>query len=295
MTKRRPPSSAQPGVSTARLLLLAAALGVACGLLAFKVREAPPLDALEVAEAVAARATPLGAPSESADPMAPDPQSLRGLPPYPGAAPRKMMSQAAVQQVPMAVSWFQTDDSTDAVLSFYERAFAEQNQVYVSHRYNERLGYVAWLERLSGVDAGPAHGVMHMVSASKEGSRTVVLLSASRPDLMMEAQPTLPEGLVLPEGTEAPQVIQMGEGAGSREVVYARTLGQAPSEVVRFFDSQLRRTGWAIVEEAPGGEQQALVARRKGSTVVVSVQAEGVHSSLMLTVSSEQQSPEVVR
>jgi hypothetical protein len=295
VTSKRPPSGARPGVSLARLLLLAAVGGVVAGLILFKVRDEAPVDEFEVAEAVAAEAVPLGNASESVDPMAPDPQSLRGIPPYPGAAPRKMMSGAAVQQVPMAVSWFQTDDSPDAVLSFYEKAYAAKNMEYVSHRYSERIGYVAWLERIGGFDAGVAHGIMHMISASKEGSKTVVLLSASRPDMLMEAEPKLPEGIVLPEATEPPQVVQMAEGAGTREVVYARTLNQPPGDVVRFFDAQLKKAGWDVVEEAAGSDQRALVGKRGGSTVVVNAQADGVHSNLILTFSRQQQAPEAIR
>ncbi|MCC6334742.1 MAG: hypothetical protein IT380_12255 [Myxococcales bacterium] len=294
MSEKRQPAGARPGVSLARLLLLAAFAGVVAGLLLFKVRDDQPLDELEVAEAAAERAVPLGAPSESVDPMAPDPQSLRGIPPYPGAAPRKVMTQPTVQSVPMSVSWFQTQDSPDAVLSFYEKAFAAKSMLYTSHRYNHRLGYVAWLERLGGKDAGAAHGIMHMISASLEGSKTVVLLSASRPDLMMEARPKLPEGITLPEATEAPQVIQMGEGVGTREVVYARTLNKPPSEAVSFFDAQLKKGGWEVVEEATGGDQRALVGKRAGSTVVVNAQADGVHSNLILTF-SRQPAPEAIR
>lgn len=275
--------------------MLAAVAGVVAGLLLFKVRDEAPVDELEVAEAVAAQAVPLGNASETADPMAPDPQSLRGIPPYPGAAPRKMMSNGAVQQVPMAVSWFQTDDSPDAVLTFYEKSYAAKNMEYVSHRYSERIGYVAWLERIGGFDAGVAHGIMHMISASKEGSKTVVLLSASRPDMLMEAEPKLPEGIVLPEATEPPQVVQMGEGAGTREVVYARTLNQPPGDVVRFFDAQLKKAGWDVVEEAAGSDQRAIVGKRGGSTVVVNAQADGVHSNLILTFSRQQQAPEAIR
>lgn len=279
----------------ARLLLLAAVAGIVGGVVLFKVRGDTSVDQFDEAEAAAAKITPLGNASESVDPMAPDPQSLRGLPPYPNAAPRKMMSGAAVQQVPMAVSWFQTEDSPDAVLSFYEKTFSAKNQEYVSHRYSERIGYVAWLERLGGMDAGIAHGIMHMVSASKEGSRTVVLLSASRPDMLMEAQPKLPEGIVLPEATEPPQVVQMAEGAGTREVVYARTLNQPPSDVVDFFDTQLKKSGWDVVEEAAGTDQRALVGKRGGTTVVVNAQADGVHSNLILTFSRQQPAPEAIR
>jgi hypothetical protein len=272
----------------------AALAGVLGGVVLFAVRGDAPLDEFEVAYAAAERATPLGAPQSSEDPMAPDPQSLRGIPPYPHAAPRKMMTKPKVQNVPMSVSWFQTDDSPDAVLSFYERAFASANVEYTSHRYNQRLGYVAWLERLGGMDAGVAHGILHMISASKEGSRTVVLLSASRPDLLMEAVPELPEGIILPPSTSSPQVIQMGEGAGTREVVYARTLNTPTADVVAYFDAQLKQAGWEVVDEAAGPNQRSLVGKRAGTTLVVNVQADGVDSSIILTF-SRQPTPEAIR
>ncbi|MEW5740090.1 MAG: hypothetical protein AB1938_14250 [Myxococcota bacterium] len=288
------PARARPGVSLARLLLGAALAGALGGLLLYWGRGEEPLDEFEVAQAAAEKAFPLGDPVSTEDPMAPDPQSLRGIPPYPHAAPRKLISRPRVQSVPMSVSWFQTDDSPDAVLSFYERAFASSNTQYVSHRYNERLGYVAFLERLGGKDAGVAHGIMHMVTASKEGSKTVVLLSASRPDLLMEARPTLPEGIALPPATRSPQVIQMGEGPGTREVVYARTLNTPPADAVAFFDAQLKQAGWDVVDEATGSNRRSLVGKRGGTTVVVNAQADGVDSSLILTF-SRQPTPEAIR
>jgi hypothetical protein len=294
VTAKRTPAEGRAGVSLGWLFLGAAVAGALGGVVLFFARGHEQVEELDVAESAAEQAVPLGSASVTEDPMAPDPQSLRGIPPYPHAAPRKLMNRPAVQGVPMSVSWFQTFDSPDAVLSFYERTFAENNVEYASHRYNDRLGYVAWLERLGGLDAGPAHGIMHMVTASKEGSKTVVLVSASRPDLVMEARPALPEGLQLPEGTESPQVIQMGEGMGTREVVYARTLNTPPADAVSFFQSQLKKAGWDVVDETSGQNQHAVVGKRGGSTVVVNVQPDGVDSNLILTF-SQQQAAEAIR
>ena len=294
MVTPRAASGQRPGTSLVRLLLLAALAGAVGGVVLFAVRPDAEIDQLALAEQAAARDTPLGEAASSEDPMAPDPQSLRGIPAYPNAYPRRLMNNPSVQGVRMSVSWFETLDSPDAVLSFYERQYAGQNREYVSHRYNERLGFVAFLERLGGVDAGLAHGIMHMVSASKEGQKTVVLLSASRPDMLMEAEPALPEGVKLPEATEAPQLVQMGEVMGSREVVLARTLNKSPSDVVEFFAAQLKQAGWQVMDEAAGPEQKSLVGKRGRTTLVVNASPDGVDSNLMLTF-NRQQAPEAIR
>ncbi len=177
----------------------------------------------------------------------------------------------------MAVSWFSTPDSVDAVLEFYERAFAEQKRHPVTQKVSDSIGYVAWLEEMP--DAGLAGGAMHMVSVMKQFSQTMVLLSASRPDLFMASSTQLPEGLKLPPEATAPQSIQMSEDESSNEVIHTQVLNTSSATVVHFFESQFKEKGYSIGQPSPS----LLVASKASTTVTVAVQQQAAHSSVVLT------------
>lgn len=268
------------------LALGAAGAGVVAGVALAFSRSVEAEAVFEVAEAQVTHALPMGDAPTSANPMAPHPQALDGIPPYPEAAPRRLFNSTTMQGVPMLAAWFETSDSVDKVLSFYERAFTAEERRPVAHRYSSKLGYVAWLDELpreQQANAQAAAGVMHMVSATREGSRTVVLLSASRPDLAMASEPAVPEGVTLPPSATSPQVLQMGELGADRKVVYAKALGTSPAEVLTYFRSHLEASGWTAGPPSPGAKDTSLQARRRSTTLVVDVRQVGEHVPFMLT------------
>ncbi len=234
-----------------------------------------------VAEREVARLMPRPAPPEAGDPMAPSPASLSGIPPYPGVYPRRLIDQASLQETPVAISWFSTTDSPNTVLEFYEKAFRAEGRRPFSHRRGPDMGYVAWLD--AHTDAGPAAGVLHMVSAMKQFSQTMVLISASRPDLAMNAAPRIPEGLELPPASSEPQVVSIGESLVAGQIVYARAMNLAPEQVVQFFKAQFEKKGFVVSDETQAPTQAGITGTRAGISVVVGVRAEGNHSSIVLT------------
>lgn len=277
------------GWSFARILLLTVVVGIAAGT-ALGVATAPTETAEEIAEAEVKRLMPRGEPLSGDDPMAADPASLSGIPPYPGVFPRRLTRQATAQGGPMAISWFSTQEPASTVLDFYERAFNAEGRRPVAHRYSEDMGYVAWLDEHN--DGGTAAGVLHMVSAMKQFSQTIVLISASRPDIAMNTRPMMPDGLVQPPASTDPQVVNMGETGFASEVVYSRTLNTSPGEVVSFYEKQFKERGFDVTETTSSAAQASVTAVREGTTVVVAARLEGSHSSVVLTY--ERRAPQEV-
>jgi hypothetical protein len=271
--------STSRGWSFARILLVTAVVGIVAGTLLGRFSQ-PDVEPEVAAEEEIRRIMPRGEPSNSADPMAPEPASLRGIPPYPGVYPRRML-RSGVAGGPASISWFATDDSTAAVLDFYERAFVAEGRRPVAHRMSADMGYVAWLEELP--DAGLGGGVLHMISAMKQFSQTYVLVSASRPDLAFSNRPRLPEGLELPPASTSPQIVDMGESKFASQVIYSRTMNTTPGDVVSFFERQFKDRGFTVTETSSSAAQASITGQKNGSTVVVAARLEGGHSSIVLT------------
>ncbi|MFT3709596.1 MAG: hypothetical protein QM817_18360 [Archangium sp.] len=267
------------GWSFARILLVTAVVGIVAGTLLGRFTQ-PDIDPEAIAEEEIRRIMPRGDPITSADPMAPEPASLRGIPPYPGVYPRRML-RSGVAGGPASISWFSTPDPASRVLDFYESAFAAEGRRPVAHRLSPDMGYVAWLEELP--DAGLGGGVLHMISAMKQFKQTYVLVSASRPDLALGVRPRLPEGLELPPASTTPQIVDMGESKFANQVIYTRTMNTTPGDVVSFFERQFKDRGFSVTDTSSSAGQASITGQRDGSTVVVVARLEGGHSSVVLT------------
>ena len=184
------------------------------------------------------------------------------------------------------MSWFSVTDPAAVVLDFYKKAFAAQGREVVAQQMGENMGYVAWLEKQPDA-GGTAAGVLHMVSAMKQFSQTIVLVSASRPDMAM-GQPTLPEGIDLPPASSSPQLVEMGEESQAHEVVYTRVTKTTPHDVVTFFEKQFKERGYSILETVNSTSEASVTGQKGPLTVVVAARAEGDDSSVVLTYERRQ-------
>jgi len=265
------------GWSFARLLVITAIVGVVGGSLLGSMGKDE--DPIVVAEREVARAMPRGVPLDTGDPMEPDPASLSGIPPYPGVYPRRLGRGTAGG--PMSIAWFSTQDSTEAVLRYYEKAFRADGRHPVSHRRGPDMGYVAWLDRHN--DGGLANGVLHMISVMKQYDQTIVLVSASRPDMLMNSMTQVPGGFSLPPNSSEPQVIEMGESAIASQVVYARANDQTPGDVVKFFAQQFKDRGFEVTVEKEVDGQAGVSGKKGPLNVVVAARSEGGNSSIVMT------------
>jgi hypothetical protein len=277
----------QAGVSVFGVLAGAAVLGAATGL-ALASRAPNPDADLDTVERASAKALPGGAPMSGQRPdiMDADPLSLRGLPAYPGAQPRRITSSAAHLGQVNAISWFSTQDSLDRVLSFYDETWVAQNRMHVSHRWPRR-GYVSWFEQRPNPDGGMAvfgDGVLHMVSAMDEGSQTIVLLSATEPQRLLEAMSPLPPGVRLPAAAGRPQVLHTGEVGEERVSIFAR-VPRPRDEVADEVVEGLRGEGWTVTERVAAPNGAVSITARQGSRLqLVGIDGAGRESQVLIAL-----------
>jgi hypothetical protein len=288
-------------ISVWKALGVAAVVGILAGLVLAETQRPPEFDERD-GEKLAEQVIPTGAPlvrpvdpkKPAEDFMAPDPRSLRGIPPYPGAAPRRLVSSHPGAAQTMAISWFETGDSVDAVLSFYENAFNESQIMFTSHRYNQKRGYVSWFEHALNPN-GPlpafGKGVLHMVSATREGERTQVLLSATEPQKILENVNPLPAGIRIPTGS-TPQVINLSEIGQQRATIIAE-YDFGADRLVEALEQVWKDDGWQVIErgETMGALQLTAAMNERHQTVVI--EGRGAKSQLVITVEERSPSPGV--
>lgn len=274
------------GLSFGRVLLLTAVVGGVAGVLMARSR-VDDRTPEEIAEEEVAKVMIGNAPMDSTA-MDPDPKSLDGIPAYPNAVPRKLTSNGTLPGTPQAISWFQTEDPPDRVLAFYAKAFEADRRVAVSQQFSPTMGYIGWME--DAPDGGA--GLLHMVSVSKQYSRTMVLLSASFPEALLDKQTVLPGGLQLPPGASAPQAIKMGEGPTADEVIYARATNMSGAEFVSFYERQFKEREFSITETKATAAQFSVVGTKAGTTIIAAARNEGPHLSIVLTYSQNRQQPQ---
>lgn len=290
----------QRSFSVVGLLAIAAVLGVAMGaVLGSRAPDEVDEASFAHAESFAEKMFPMG---EAEQPrrgglITAHPESLRGIPPYPGAAPRRISDVTSVMGMPMVVSWFTTPDSVDQVMNHYGATWADAGVPIVAHRFGPRLGYVAWLEEETVDDGGVLEGIMHMVSVIKNtehSTETTVLLSASRPQRVLDGTKKLPPGLALPTGADAPRMVEMALEGRTRRIVTTRrrgALGETTDEVVGL----LKKDGWAVEEVMGADTVRSLIARKGAISQAVSATAvdgkRGPEVALMYTVEQDKVTP----
>ena len=284
-------------VSLVGLLMLAAVLGVALGAV-LGSRPAPGQDEAEgmfgEADSKAERLLPMGAPmsgtpSNGVDPMSADPRSLRGIPPYPGASPRRLSDVAQVMGMPMMASWFSTRDQPEQIMAHYEDTYLDAGVPIVSHMFSRDMGYVAWLEEEHGDDGGLAEGIVHMISVIKNtptSTETIVLLSASRPQRLLDGNRNLPAGLVLPTEARAPQVVQMAMEGKTRSIITTVRHGELKVTVDEIV-SLMRKDGWAVEDLMASPGSRSFIGRKAGVSQSVSATANEASGEVSLMYNLE--------
>jgi hypothetical protein len=289
-------SKRRRSVSVVALLLAAAVVGVGAGAV-LGSRPGSEEDEAEAmfahADETADRLLPMGAPMSSTASGGADPRSLRGIPPYPGAQPRRLSDVTSVMGMPMVASWFATRDQPEQIISFYEYTYLDAGIPIVSHMFNRDMGYVAWLEE-ERVDGGIAEGIMHMVSVVKntpQSTETMVFVSATRPQRMLDGDRNVPPGLVLPAETQSPQVVQMALEGKTRSIVTTRRRGEVNATVEEIV-ALMKKDGWTVEDVMSAENGRSIVARKPGvSQSVSAIEGGAGEVSLMYSLEQERKSP----
>lgn len=286
MAAQRTAKKPSPGLRVG-WVLGAALLGVVAGVgMSFR-NMSDDEDPMEVMEQKAVDLTPLGAdlvdPHVKGDWGRPDPAALAGIPPYPNGDPRKLSSAPKGQGVPMAINWFSTPDSVETVVTYYSTYFSLLNQVHASHLYSANSGYVAWLAEGMTPDAGPGEGVLHMVSAIRQGEQTLVFLSATDPLRMVSAAaPELPPGVVLPPNASTPRVFELGEGRMMRVTLYSTVNGASLVDATDFYTRAFGQGAWTVVERNSADTRASLSVRRESTQQLVTLTKNGPSVDVMI-------------
>jgi hypothetical protein len=261
------------------LLVSSVFIGVGLGLFSAEKKMLQANDSLEQAQNISDLS------QQTYDDMMPDDRSLDGLPAYPEAAPRKMFREAAVMGIPMSVSWFETTDSIVQIVNFYQNTFADAGISATSHMYSETKGYVAWKERpASFADAGPGAGLLHMISMTTEHGRTIVFLSASRPELRTQEAAILPFGLRMPAGSSAPQFVNVSAGEVDNAFFTSTNAVLKAQEIFSDLEGQFQTKGFIV---RTGSEKMLAVNKEKNQRVTIWVQKESESTKIFLRAEEE--------
>lgn len=286
------------------ILLVAAALGLVGGVVLAEVRlmgDAVPAEDDEPLTGEAEEVMPMGRAMAQADPMAPDEETLEGIAPYPGAAPRKLTSHSSVSGMPMKVSWFSTPDGPAEVLAFYQKAFVADDRMVVTHRFSENIGYVAWTDRNdppphgdAGEDDPTPPNPLHMVSVVRQGRDTLVFISKTEPHEFFARPLRLPNGVLLPPSAEPPQVIELAEFSLDRRTIYSRARELSVDETRQFFERELTKAQWSLVDGAEEDRRVSMIAKKGTATQQITLVPDGAHTRILITLDARP-APEMSR
>ncbi len=271
------------------MLAISSVFGVVAGVVLERARR-PEIAELGAAPEVA-EAMPAGEPLR-VNQMAPDPRSLEGITPFPNVLPRRMFEGTTAENGLGSVSWFETSATVDQVLGYYQEAWRTEHPMFTTYRFSDRRGYVAYREHEYdefGV-AKAAEGVLHMVSVSDEGGRTMVFLSATEPEKFFRDR-DLPGGIRVPAGLR-PQVVRTGEVGQERSTVFVSSRSATREELEAAEQRILREDGWSVVDRAvaPNG-RISVVARRAGYLQTLVIDTSTTHDTSVLITVEQQRTP----
>jgi hypothetical protein len=221
-----------------------------------------------------------GVPPRSEGPTAEEQAIVRratqGLPPYKDVIAQPLAADFLGAQSPIAVAWFTTADTPQAVLDFYQGALVDAGLPPVQHRYNANAGYVGYLM--------PDTQQMHTVSVMAQGGETVVLVSAGRVDAFIANQGDVPPGVPLPPGTPQPMVLAFREEGRVRHTIVAELEPEQLPGLRAFYQQALEPKGWRLEEEAEGASGPQFLFRRGSSQLSAAAQREEANVRLYLTL-----------
>jgi hypothetical protein len=166
-------------------------------------------------------------------------KAVEGLPPYPGAVPANLLAQPEGVGGEMQVAWFETDDTPDQIIYFYEKEFASKGIPFASHFYSQNAGYVGYME--------PNGERQHMLLAIKQGQRTVVFPSSSYPrKLLQSMNGALPPEVPALPGTSSNMVFDFDEKTLAQKSFVATVDGKSVEEVVSWYQENFKSKGWEV-------------------------------------------------
>jgi hypothetical protein len=191
-----------------------------------------------------------GSPSRTPEEEAVLSRALPHFPPYPRAKgrPEVLAADYLGPGVPMAVAWFSTGDTPDAVLEHYQATLVEQGLPVLARRYGPNGGYVGYWS--------PRSGAVHLVSVLAQGGETLVFVSSGEMEPLLSGRAAVPSWLPLPEGAQSPVVLTFRMEGTTYYTVSGRIPEGVLADVGTAYAAGLRTRGWEAEDARAVGERE---------------------------------------
>lgn len=194
-------------------------------------------------------------------------EALDGIPPYPNVdeQPRALSRKMLAQGLPMDTAWFTTDDPPGQVLSYYQAHFADAGLHYVSDMFSEASGYAGYME----LDTER----MHIVSAIRQGDKTVVFPSVGEPGKLLDGSATLPDDVPVAKDAQSNFVMEFRDEGRTQQTISSNIPTGTVEQVAEFYRSEFTQKGWTVSapRDTLDGEGTDLTAEQQGKVAHVSI------------------------
>ncbi|NOK21884.1 hypothetical protein [Corallococcus carmarthensis] len=186
-------------------------------------------------------------------------RSLTYFPPYPNAGrPEALAADYLGPDVPIAVAFFTTKDSSDQVLQHYRKVILDQGLPVIGVRFSENSGYVGYWE--------PDTEEIRLVSTLAQGGETMAFVSAGQMGNMLQRRAAqIPDWVPVPPNLRQASTMTLNMEGLQNTTVTGRVAAESVDDAERDYRSTLRLQGWkAEAGSSPGFQQRELVVSNTG-------------------------------
>ena len=123
-------------------------------------------------------------------------RTLTYFPPYPNmkGRPEALAADYLGPDVPIAVAYYETKDSSDQVLQHYRKFLLDKGLPVIGRRFNANSGYVGYWS--------PDTEEVRLMSTLRQGDETVVFVSTGQMARYLERDPQIPAWAPVPRGLQ---------------------------------------------------------------------------------------------
>jgi hypothetical protein len=177
-------------------------------------------------------------------------RSLTYFPPYPNAGrPEALAADYLGPDVPIAVAFFTTKDSSDQVIQHYRKVILDQGLPVIGARFSENSGYVGYWE--------PETEEVRLVSTLHQGGETMAFVSAGRMgNLLQRRSIQIPEWAPVPPDLREAATLTLNMEGLQNTTVTGRMAAQSVEQAEQAYRSTLRLQGWTAEAGSSSGFQQ---------------------------------------
>lgn len=186
-------------------------------------------------------------------------RSLTYFPPYPNAGrPEALAADYLGPDVPIAVAFFTTKDSSDQILQHYRKVILDQGLPVIGARFSENSGYVGYWE--------PDTEEVRLISTLQQGGETMALVSAGQMgNMLRRSAAQIPDWAPVPPSLREVSALTLNMEGLQNTTVTGRVAAESVDDAERAYRSTLRLMGWtAEAGSSPGFQQREFVVSNTG-------------------------------